>query len=183
MIYVTHDQTEALTFADKVVVMHDGMIVQSGTPVELFDAPEHTFVGHFIGSPGMNILPGRWAGNTPVYDQFPINAAANNADNSLSVSDTPDFEYGVRPEFVYFASDGIPVSIDKVHDIGRARIVETSYKEDVIRLVVPGNTAIPEQRGHIQFVPEKTAVFVNGWRYRSSQSGMQHTSQIAGQGT
>ena len=57
MIYVTHDQTEALTFADQVVVMHEGQIVQTGTPVELFEKPKHTFVGHFIGSPGMNILP------------------------------------------------------------------------------------------------------------------------------
>jgi glycerol transport system ATP-binding protein len=57
MIYVTHDQTEALTFADTVVVMHDGRVVQSGTPAELFDKPAHTFVGYFIGSPGMNILP------------------------------------------------------------------------------------------------------------------------------
>ncbi|MEQ8700946.1 MAG: ABC transporter ATP-binding protein, partial [Bauldia litoralis] len=51
MIYVTHDQTEALTFADKVVVMHDGQIVQIGTPAELFERPSHTFVGYFIGSP------------------------------------------------------------------------------------------------------------------------------------
>ena len=57
MIYVTHDQIEALTFADEVVVMHEGQIVQTGTPVELFEKPKHTFVGHFIGSPGMNILP------------------------------------------------------------------------------------------------------------------------------
>src|SRR6056297_2062750 len=57
MIYVTHDQIEALTFADQVVVMQDGVIVQVGTPVELFERPRHTFVGHFIGSPGMNLLP------------------------------------------------------------------------------------------------------------------------------
>ena len=57
MIYVTHDQTEALTFAEQVVVMKDGLIVQIGTPVELFEHPRHTFVGHFIGSPGMNVLP------------------------------------------------------------------------------------------------------------------------------
>ena len=59
MIYVTHDQTEALTFADRVVVMQDGEIVQIGTPVELFERPRHTFVGHFIGSPGMNIYRAR----------------------------------------------------------------------------------------------------------------------------
>src|SRR5262247_4561789 len=57
MIYVTHDQTEALTFAEKVVVMHEGTVVQIGSPVELFERPHHTFVGHFIGSPGMNVLP------------------------------------------------------------------------------------------------------------------------------
>ena len=57
MVYVTHDQTEALTFADKVVVMYEGEIVQIGTPAELFERPAHTFVGYFIGSPGMNVLP------------------------------------------------------------------------------------------------------------------------------
>jgi glycerol transport system ATP-binding protein len=56
LIYVTHDQTEALTFADRVVVMTEGEVVQTGSPRELFEAPAHTFVGHFIGSPGMNLL-------------------------------------------------------------------------------------------------------------------------------
>src|ERR671936_1958638 len=64
MIYVTHDQTEALTFADTVVVMQDGAVVQSGTPQELFEKPAHTFVGYFIGSPGMNILPAAVEGAT-----------------------------------------------------------------------------------------------------------------------
>ena len=62
MIYVTHDQVEALTFADKVVVMNDGRAVQIGTPAELFETPEHTFVGYFIGSPGMNLLDGKLHG-------------------------------------------------------------------------------------------------------------------------
>ncbi|MDP3895124.1 MAG: ABC transporter ATP-binding protein, partial [Mesorhizobium sp.] len=57
MIYVTHDQTEALTFAETVVVMYEGEIVQIGTPAELFERPKHTFVGYFIGSPGMNVMP------------------------------------------------------------------------------------------------------------------------------
>ena len=67
MIYVTHDQTEALTFADKVVVMHDGRVVQVGTPEELFERPEHTFVGYFIGSPGMNLLDARVEGRRPSW--------------------------------------------------------------------------------------------------------------------
>ena len=68
MIYVTHDQTEALTFADTVVVMHDGRVVQSGTPAELFDKPAHTFVGYFIGSPGMNIVPAEVRGREARID-------------------------------------------------------------------------------------------------------------------
>ncbi|MBL9055714.1 MAG: ABC transporter ATP-binding protein, partial [Rhodobacteraceae bacterium] len=63
MIYVTHDQTEALTFADKVVVMYDGRVVQMGTPEELFERPAHTFVGYFIGSPGMNLMEASVSGS------------------------------------------------------------------------------------------------------------------------
>src|SRR5215217_1609547 len=72
MIYVTHDQTEALTFADKVVVMHDGAVVQTGTPEELFARPAHTFVGHFIGSPGMNVMPCRVEGATAFVDDHRV---------------------------------------------------------------------------------------------------------------
>ena len=57
LIYVTHDQTEALTFADEVVIMHEGRVLQQATPEELFANPAHTYVGYFIGSPGMNVLP------------------------------------------------------------------------------------------------------------------------------
>ena len=62
LIYVTHDQVEALTFAEQVVVMTRGRAVQVGSAAELFERPQHTFVGHFIGSPGMNFLPARWNG-------------------------------------------------------------------------------------------------------------------------
>src|SRR6185437_6440307 len=64
MVYVTHDQTEALTFADTVVVMYEGEVVQIGTPEELFERPAHTFVGYFIGSPGMNVAPAVVDGGT-----------------------------------------------------------------------------------------------------------------------
>ena len=57
MVYVTHDQTEALTFADRVSVLADGEILQTGTPHEIYATPRHTYVGHFVGSPGMNYLP------------------------------------------------------------------------------------------------------------------------------
>ena len=72
MIYVTHDQTEALTFADEVAVMFEGEVVQVGTPKELFEKPEHTFVGHFIGSPGMNLLPALWRKVIPYFQEIKL---------------------------------------------------------------------------------------------------------------
>ncbi|MGA8281705.1 MAG: ATP-binding cassette domain-containing protein, partial [Desulfobacterales bacterium] len=68
MIYVTHDQVEALTFADQVLVMYEGELVQIGTPQELFENPQHKFVGYFIGSPGMNFLPCTLDGNMAQVD-------------------------------------------------------------------------------------------------------------------
>ena len=124
MIYVTHDQTEALTFADQVVVMNDGEIVQIGTPVELFERPQHTFVGHFIGSPGMNVLPCEVEDGVALFAGRPVdsaNAAVYRGNGKM-------LELGVRPEFVGLARDGIPVDIVKVLDAGRYRIVEAARR-------------------------------------------------------
>ena len=67
-IYVTHDQVEAMTMADKIVVMRDGVIEQMGTPLDLYDRPQNIFVAGFIGSPSMNFIPGKMDGNTFVTD-------------------------------------------------------------------------------------------------------------------
>src|SRR5262245_37461416 len=139
MIYVTHDQTEALTFADRVVVMNNGEVVQVGTPVDLFERPTHTFVGHFIGSPGMNVLPCSVDGGRIGFMGLPIETAgavqAAQADGKL--------ELGVRPEFIKFESSGIPVDIVKAADVGRFRIVETRHREHRIRLLVPEGQPMP----------------------------------------
>ena len=102
MIYVTHDQTEALTFADTVVVMHDGRVVQSGTPAELFDRPAHTFVGYFIGSPGMNIVPAEVRGREARIDGHVIRLDRNYD----GLPKGAKIEIGVRPEFVDVAPPG-----------------------------------------------------------------------------
>src|SRR5579871_346621 len=106
MIYVTHDQIEALTFADKVVVMNDGKAVQIGTPAELFERPEHMFVGYFIGSPGMNFFPAKVAGAlaTVAGTQFRLGAAYPDLAGAANV------QVGVRPEFVTLTTKpGLPV--------------------------------------------------------------------------
>jgi glycerol transport system ATP-binding protein len=159
MIYVTHDQTEALTFADQVVVMKDGMIVQIGTPVDLFERPKHTFVGHFIGSPGMNLLPCRVDNGTAVFAGQPVqsvNARAYRGNGKL-------LELGVRPEFVRFAPQGIPVEIVKIADAGRYRIVETRHQEGTIKLLVPEGAEIPSDVARVAFDPAHTQVYEDGW--------------------
>ena len=110
MIYVTHDQTEALTFADTVVVMYEGAVVQIGTPVELFEQPKHTFVGHFIGSPGMNVLPCGIDAGGVIFDgeRIPLDVSTGRA-----AQEAASLELGVRPEFVRFSDDGFAVEIAK----------------------------------------------------------------------
>jgi glycerol transport system ATP-binding protein len=159
MIYVTHDQTEALTFADQVVVMHEGIVVQSGTPIELFEKPQHTFVGHFIGSPGMNILPCVLENGTPLFEgqAVTISSAARPA------SGYERLEIGVRPEFVSISDDGIPVEVVKVSDVGRHRIVETRHGDVRIQLLVTHDEAISAHGTHVHFDPDHTQIYADGW--------------------
>ncbi len=162
MVYVTHDQTEALTFADQVVVMIDGQVVQAGTPVELFERPRHTFVGHFIGSPGMNLLPCEVdAGGVARIDGHALPVAPR---NGLGVARGKKTEIGVRPEFVRFADDGaLPVVIERVSDIGRFRIVDARCGEHVVKALVAEGEAVPAERGRLAFDPAHTQLYADGW--------------------
>ena len=107
LIYVTHDQVEALTFAQQVVVMTRGRAVQVGSASELFERPRHTFVGHFIGSPGMNFLPAALAPDAPAGATL----------------------LGVRPEYVVPAAAGhagaVAAAVTQVQDIGTYWLVSS----------------------------------------------------------
>lgn len=159
MIYVTHDQTEALTFADRVVVMHDGVVVQTGTPDELFERPAHTFVGYFIGSPGMNILPCRVHGATAYIDGQAI---------SLSRS-YPAFrrdqrvELGVRPEFVRLQPErhGIPVRVKRIDDIGQTRIARLELAGRPIAARISEYAAVNGDQALIDFDPRHLHIYVD----------------------
>ncbi|WP_181708820.1 ABC transporter ATP-binding protein [Chthonobacter rhizosphaerae] len=139
MIYVTHDQTEALTFADKVVVMYDGEVVQIGTPGELFERPRHTFVGYFIGSPGMNVMPAEVAGREARVGGHlvPLPRAYRRP--------TGKVELGVRPEFVRLVDsrDGVPITVKSVEDVGRYRIVRARLGDQDLNAVVKEGVSIP----------------------------------------
>jgi len=158
MIYVTHDQTEALTFADQVVVMHEGEVVQTGTPVELFEHPKHTFVGHFIGSPGMNVLPCNVDnGNAMVAGHgVPFRGAVSGPVKGRT-------EIGIRPEFVTFAEKGITANIVKVDDIGRHRVVELKIGDLDVKMMVPEGESIPSGSVFVDFNTSHTGLYIDGW--------------------
>ncbi len=157
MIYVTHDQTEALTFADQVVVMNVGEVVQIGTPVELFEEPQHTFVGHFIGSPGMNVVPCTIESGSAIFGGRKIKTA-----NKVTAT-TVKTELGVRPEFVSFAKTGVAARVVKVADAGRFNIVETNCQGHRVYLLSAKGEPIPSGAAKLAFDPENTRIYLDGW--------------------
>jgi glycerol transport system ATP-binding protein len=158
MIYVTHDQIEALTFADQVVVMHEGQIVQTGTPVELFEKPKHTFVGHFIGSPGMNILPCEIKNG-----QINFEGKILPANTNIKKSNFNKTQVGIRPEFVNFSNDGIAVKIKRVSDTGRHKVIDTECDSGSIKILASSSTQIPNGSAHITFDKEYTYAYGDDW--------------------
>ncbi|MFV0292501.1 MAG: ABC transporter ATP-binding protein [Paracoccus sp. (in: a-proteobacteria)] len=159
MIYVTHDQTEALTFADKVVVMYDGRVVQIGTPQELFERPEHTFVGYFIGSPGMNVIPAKVDG-TRAY----INGSHVDLSAGYGVPDGK-VEIGIRPEFAELCeTGGLPVKIRRVEDAGRHKIIRAECFGQDINIIAGEGDPISPDMNRVRFDPARVNVYANDWR-------------------
>ena len=165
MIYVTHDQTEALTFADLVVVMNEGRVLQIGTPAELFDQPAHTFVGYFIGSPGMNLLPAAIQGDQAVIDGHVVHLHA-------SYPALPGVEIGIRPEFTTLApAGGLPVRIERIEDLGRRRLARVSLGAHRFVAAVPPGYAPDDYYATVLLDPAQTHVFLNGERLTGNRVG------------
>jgi glycerol transport system ATP-binding protein len=166
MVYVTHDQTEALTFADKVAVMFEGEVVQFGTPEELFLRPNHTFVGHFIGSPGMNFLPCEMDGGFPVFNGNRIKLSAPIA----QPEGTKEIELGVRPEFIKIDANGFPVNIIRIDDVGRYRIVKVEKSGHFFNVYIPEEFEIPTENLRVSFDPQNTHIYCDGWLHDKKES-------------
>jgi multiple sugar transport system ATP-binding protein len=116
-VYVTHDQIEAMTMADKIVVMHDGIVEQIGTPLDLYDKPENQFVAGFIGSPAMNFLKGKVKANGSIGFEGP-NGVKLPLATAPAASDGRPAVYGVRPEHFTIADDGAEAEIVVVEPTG-----------------------------------------------------------------
>ncbi|MCG5477994.1 ABC transporter ATP-binding protein [Sinorhizobium alkalisoli] len=124
-IYVTHDQVEAMTMADKIVVMQSGKVEQIGTPLELYDSPDNTFVATFIGSPAMNLLKGAYAaaGNlfvTEAGDRIPLGFKPEATDGQTVL-------LGVRPEHLALADNGLQTTVNVTEPTGSETMVFLRY--------------------------------------------------------
>lgn len=162
LVYVTHDQTEAMTLANKVVVMNRGSVVQIGTPQELFERPEDAFVGYFIGSPSMNMLECRLAGDgvaigdlsiaLPGLDQAAIPAGAKLA-------------LGVRPEYVSITDqvnpDTVPATIIDLKSVGAFRIATLQVAGQTVKAKIRADAPIPADRVQAQFEHGRRVLYAN----------------------
>ena len=141
LIYVTHDQVEALTFAEHVVVMTRGRAVQVGTPGELFERPQHAFVGHFIGSPGMNFLSGHASGAEILV-----------AGHRLPVArDLPagELRLGVRPEYLTVVEPGhpgaLPCVVTRVQDVGTHQMLTATIDGQPLKVRCTPEHELPQE--------------------------------------
>ena len=141
MVYVTHDQVEAMTLGDRIVLMHGGVIQQVDSPMQIYNRPANRFVGTFIGSPAMNMVPGEVRGG-----KFKLTSAANGAASFDVAGNIPEGEavLGVRPEDLLTEHTGLPlgdVTLEVVEHMGHETMVHFELVGDrhVARLPADAN--------------------------------------------
>ena len=151
-VYVTHDQIEAMTMADKIVVMHDGRVEQIGAPLDLYDRPANMFVAGFIGSPAMNFINGRLEAGGFVTDgglRLPVAGAPAGSEGRPVV-------YGARPEHFRLTSDGVPVEVVVVEPTGsETQVVARTDGHEIICVFRERIGARPGET--IRIMPETSA--------------------------
>ena len=162
LIYVTHDQTEAMTLANKVVVMNHGRVVQIGTPQELFERPEDAFVGYFIGSPSMNVLECRLAeGGVKVGD---MHIAFPGADRS-AIKPNAKLAFGVRPEYVAITdvprAESIPAVLVDLKSVGAFRIATLDIGGRRVKAKIRADAPIPVNGVFVRFADGRRLLYAD----------------------
>jgi len=164
-IYVTHDQVEALTFADQVAVMFEGEIVQIGSPQDLFESPEHRFVGYFIGSPGMNFLECTIEKNVAQVNGTRIVLNEETAAKGSKIKGK--LELGIRPMYLEVhaesADNRIEAKVRMVEDLGSYKIVTLKLAGNTLKASLPEDQPVPEGRAWLSFPQQWTLLFADGW--------------------
>jgi multiple sugar transport system ATP-binding protein len=156
IIYVTHDQVEAMTMADRIVVMNNGVVEQIGTPLELYDNPANVFVAGFIGSPSMNLIKGTIkAGAKPVFEagggiRLPLAKVEKNWDGKAAI-------YGVRPEHLEIGRTGAPAEVTVLEPMGsETQVFAKLGGQKIVGLFRQRLRAAPGDR--ISLMPDISAV-------------------------
>jgi len=157
MVYVTHDQVEAMTLADRIVVLKDGRIEQVGTPAELYAAPQSRFVASFIGSPAMNFLPVDVANGA-----FALPGGGELGGAGTGQHYTGKADFGIRPEHLRVGTDGPAISgrVALIEPLGADTLVKVAVGDHQLVARLPGD-ACPELGATIRlaFDPAKAALF------------------------
>jgi multiple sugar transport system ATP-binding protein len=157
-VFVTHDQIEAMTLADKIAVMQDGRIEQIGTPLDVFGHPDNVFVATFIGSPAMNLIPGTVQRNGAVGveahgHRLPLG-------NDSAVGDGQPVLYGIRPEHFDLVDDGFPARVAVVEPTGSETLVFLRFAEtDLIAIFHDWHDFEPGQIVHLCPRADKAHLF------------------------
>ena len=164
LIYVTHDQMEALTFAEKVVVMYEGEIVQTGTPEDLFENPEHKFVGYFIGSPGMNFLSCRLEGSVAYINGIGIKIDEKTA--AAARKTAGKLEIGIRPKYLEISprpvENALPAYVKSFEDLGSYKIAAILLEGKTLYARLPEDVPLATGNAWIFFPPQRTKLYADG---------------------
>ncbi len=155
-IYVTHDQIEAMTMANRIVVLNEGIIQQVGAPLELYDKPANTFVAGFIGSPTMNFLNGIAA----VGGEVRLTDGGMIATGAKSMRAGQEVTLGVRPEHLQLSDEGVPGEVLVVEPLGMTTQVAITAMDQVLTLMVMERTNLkPGEKIHLSAEPTRVHVF------------------------
>lgn len=148
MIYVTHDQVEAMTLGDKIIIMRDGVIQQNGTPVNLYDYPVNKFVAGFIGSPSMNFITGQVEDvQGLVFNKGPMSFQINTgAEDKLKDFVGKEIIFGIRPEDISISGEeeGIPMVVEILEMMGNEIYLYLTMDQNTIVARVPPDTKVEE---------------------------------------
>ncbi|RZO41347.1 MAG: ABC transporter ATP-binding protein [Rhodobacteraceae bacterium] len=161
LIYVTHDQNEAMTFAENIIVMDAGNIVQVGTPSELFERPKTTFVGYFIGAPAMNFFDCKAVGKSSVsFGDTTINTTTD-----LSNVEAASLKLGIRSEYIGIVDAGhensIAAQVQRVEDLGNYKLISSTFGEFTIKVKAERDMEIPADTINLQFPADNCCVYAN----------------------
>ncbi|MEM1288660.1 MAG: sn-glycerol-3-phosphate ABC transporter ATP-binding protein UgpC [Pseudomonadota bacterium] len=162
-VYVTHDQIEAMTMADKIVVLNNGNVEQIGSPLDLYDQPKNTFVASFIGSPAMNLFEAKADLSNGANGSASLTFAGNQgvaAALPASLADQQPIQVGIRPEHLNLAEDGLPARVRVVEPTGSETHVVLQFSEQEITTILRDRTSLkPGDTVKLGLAPEHLHYF------------------------